>query len=229
LTYSEAFCTISLVFPSWVLVLGPRSGRDEENEPGADPNFRYRSGGGGILSHLIKLQGGQQQGAGDQSRTGVGIRLPTTFAAFLGMILGQISHQTMSLGAGLFLVPLLLRNFREKASEFGDRLGRPQIEGDDLSAGRHHPDWATGGAVPLGTLRLLLLVLLLIFPRLVLIYPFNAWLAVALTRMWLTVSLWRICNVRRLMGISARQSTGCGAIAKSSISIRCGLRAGGSA
>ncbi|CAG8105682.1 unnamed protein product [Penicillium nalgiovense] len=43
--------------------------KDEENEPGADPNFRYRSGGGGILSHLIKLQGGQQQGAGDQPRT----------------------------------------------------------------------------------------------------------------------------------------------------------------
>ncbi|KXG48585.1 uncharacterized protein PGRI_024550 [Penicillium griseofulvum] len=42
---------------------------DEENEPGADPNFRYRSGGGGILSQLIKLQGGQQQGAGGQSRT----------------------------------------------------------------------------------------------------------------------------------------------------------------
>ncbi|KAJ5960682.1 uncharacterized protein N7479_007832 [Penicillium vulpinum] len=43
--------------------------QDEENETGADASLRYRSGGGGILSQLIKLQGGQQQGAGDQSRT----------------------------------------------------------------------------------------------------------------------------------------------------------------
>jgi uncharacterized membrane protein YjjP (DUF1212 family) len=41
------------------------------------------------------------------------------------------------------------RNWRQKASEFGDRLGRPQTEGDDLSAGKYHPDWATGGAAPL--------------------------------------------------------------------------------
>ncbi|CAI7617532.1 unnamed protein product [Penicillium glandicola] len=39
------------------------------------------------------------------------------------------------------------RNFRQKASEFGDRLGRPQTEGDDLSSGKYHADWATGGAV----------------------------------------------------------------------------------
>ncbi|KAJ6138712.1 hypothetical protein N7471_005198 [Penicillium samsonianum] len=38
------------------------------------------------------------------------------------------------------------RNFRQKASEFGDRLGRPQAEGDDLTSGRYHADWATGGA-----------------------------------------------------------------------------------
>ncbi|KAJ5835268.1 hypothetical protein N7447_001294 [Penicillium robsamsonii] len=43
----------------------------------------------------------------------------------------------------------MTRNFRQRASEFGDRLGRPQHEGDDLSAGRYHADWATGGAVPL--------------------------------------------------------------------------------
>ncbi|KGO42294.1 protein of unknown function DUF1212 [Penicillium expansum] len=43
--------------------------QDEENETGADASLRYRSGGGGILSQLIKLQGGQQQGAGGQSRT----------------------------------------------------------------------------------------------------------------------------------------------------------------
>ncbi|KAI3140498.1 hypothetical protein CBS147326_2199 [Penicillium roqueforti] len=41
------------------------------------------------------------------------------------------------------------RNFRRKASEFGDRLGRPQAEGDDLTSGRYHADWATGGAPPL--------------------------------------------------------------------------------
>ncbi|KAJ5209232.1 hypothetical protein N7449_003611 [Penicillium cf. viridicatum] len=43
--------------------------KDEENETGPDADLRYRSGGGGILSQLIKLQGGQQQGAGGQSRT----------------------------------------------------------------------------------------------------------------------------------------------------------------
>ncbi|CAI7601431.1 unnamed protein product [Penicillium bialowiezense] len=36
-------------------------------------------------------------------------------------------------------------NFRQKASNFGDRLGRPQSEGDDLSVGKYHADWATGG------------------------------------------------------------------------------------
>jgi uncharacterized membrane protein YjjP (DUF1212 family) len=41
------------------------------------------------------------------------------------------------------------QNFRQKASEFGDRLGRPQSEGDDLSAGKYHADWATGGAAAL--------------------------------------------------------------------------------
>ncbi|KAG0159628.1 hypothetical protein PDIDSM_7150 [Penicillium digitatum] len=41
------------------------------------------------------------------------------------------------------------RNLRQKASEFGDRLGRPQAEGDDLTSGRYHADWATGGAVAL--------------------------------------------------------------------------------
>ncbi|KAJ5550215.1 hypothetical protein N7535_001847 [Penicillium sp. DV-2018c] len=40
-------------------------------------------------------------------------------------------------------------NWRQKASELGDRLGRPQTEGDDLSSATYHPDWATGGAVPL--------------------------------------------------------------------------------
>lgn len=37
------------------------------------------------------------------------------------------------------------QNFRQKASNFGDRLGRPQSEGDDLSVGKYHADWATGG------------------------------------------------------------------------------------
>ncbi|KAJ5330102.1 hypothetical protein N7452_010492 [Penicillium brevicompactum] len=36
-------------------------------------------------------------------------------------------------------------NFRQRASNFGDRLGRPQSEGDDLSVGKYHADWATGG------------------------------------------------------------------------------------
>jgi uncharacterized membrane protein YjjP (DUF1212 family) len=41
-------------------------------------------------------------------------------------------------------------NFRQRASAFSDRLGRPpQSEGDDLSAGKHHADWATGGAAAL--------------------------------------------------------------------------------
>ncbi|KAJ5163847.1 uncharacterized protein N7500_005677 [Penicillium coprophilum] len=43
----------------------------------------------------------------------------------------------------------MTRNFRQKASELGDRLGRPQAEGDDLSAGKYHADWATGGAAAL--------------------------------------------------------------------------------
>ncbi|KAJ5852625.1 uncharacterized protein N7529_012010 [Penicillium soppii] len=41
------------------------------------------------------------------------------------------------------------RNFKLRASEFGDRLGRPQTEGDDLSAARYHADWATGGEAAL--------------------------------------------------------------------------------
>ncbi|KAJ5467998.1 hypothetical protein N7475_005750 [Penicillium sp. IBT 31633x] len=43
----------------------------------------------------------------------------------------------------------MAQNWREKASSLGDRLGRPQAEGDDLSAGKYHPDWATGGAAAL--------------------------------------------------------------------------------
>ena len=41
------------------------------------------------------------------------------------------------------------QNWKLKASEFGDRLGRPTSEGDDLSAGKYHADWATGGAAAL--------------------------------------------------------------------------------
>ncbi|CAG8942988.1 unnamed protein product [Penicillium salamii] len=37
------------------------------------------------------------------------------------------------------------QNWKQRASEFGDRLGRPQSEGDDLSVGKYHADWATGG------------------------------------------------------------------------------------
>ncbi|KAJ5130056.1 uncharacterized protein N7515_006095 [Penicillium bovifimosum] len=43
----------------------------------------------------------------------------------------------------------MAHSWRQKAAEFGDRLGRPQTEGDDLSAGKYHPDWATGGAAAL--------------------------------------------------------------------------------
>ncbi|KAJ5301550.1 hypothetical protein N7508_006413 [Penicillium antarcticum] len=47
--------------------------QEEENPTGADASLRYRSGGGGILSQLLKLNGGQQPGqqrdAGQVSRT----------------------------------------------------------------------------------------------------------------------------------------------------------------
>ncbi|KAJ5152679.1 uncharacterized protein N7482_009157 [Penicillium canariense] len=38
---------------------------------------------------------------------------------------------------------------RQKASRFGERLGRPTTGGDDLQSGVYHRDWASGGEVPL--------------------------------------------------------------------------------
>ncbi|OGE55881.1 hypothetical protein PENARI_c003G08978 [Penicillium arizonense] len=49
--------------------------QDEENPTGADASLRYRSGGGGILSQLIKLNGGQQ--AGQQQDVGTVSRRST--------------------------------------------------------------------------------------------------------------------------------------------------------
>lgn len=42
-----------------------------------------------------------------------------------------------------------VRDFKRKASLFGERIGRPTSGGDDLYSGVYHGDWATGDHVPL--------------------------------------------------------------------------------
>ncbi|KAJ5925450.1 hypothetical protein N7454_008089 [Penicillium verhagenii] len=40
-------------------------------------------------------------------------------------------------------------SFKQRASRFGDRLGRPKHGGDDLGSGMYHADWATGSEPPI--------------------------------------------------------------------------------
>lgn len=42
-----------------------------------------------------------------------------------------------------------ITNLKQRASRFGERLGRPTTGGDDLHPGVYHGEWASGGEVPL--------------------------------------------------------------------------------
>ncbi|KAJ5110452.1 hypothetical protein N7532_000987 [Penicillium argentinense] len=60
-----------------------------------------------------------------------------------------VAPDTLNLQSTRNRLRIAATNFKQKASRWGERMGRPTTGGDDLYSGVYHSDWATGSQPPL--------------------------------------------------------------------------------